>query len=124
MIKSVDSVEGSTKGFILPDIRHWDRIFRLFRDGVVWAIIIPSVVAGVAVLMAVGAVAVAPVVLSRKIAETRSSEVSGYLTLNLRGNLLQVLCHQTLVLVVMVFCCLMVDEGCDAAFGDISCRWT
>ncbi|KAG6372231.1 hypothetical protein JVT61DRAFT_8031 [Boletus reticuloceps] len=69
MIKSVDSVEGSTKGFILPDIRHWDRIFRLLRDGVVWAIIIPSVVASVAVLVAVGAVAVAPVVLSRKIAE-------------------------------------------------------
>ncbi|KAF8556511.1 hypothetical protein OG21DRAFT_617684 [Imleria badia] len=69
MIKSVDSVEGSTKGFILPDIWHWDRVARLLRNGVLWAIIIPSAVAGIAVLVAVGAVAVAPVVVLRKIAE-------------------------------------------------------
>lgn len=71
-IKSVDSVEGSTKGFILPDIRHWDRVVRLLRNGVVWAIFMPSIVAGVAALVAVGAVAVAPVVVFRKIAKSVS----------------------------------------------------
>ena len=71
-IKSVDSVEGSTKGFILPDIQHWDRVVRLLRNGVVWAIFMPSIVAGVAALVAVGAVAVAPVVVFRKIAKSVS----------------------------------------------------
>ena len=71
-IKSVDSVEGSTKGFILPDIRHWDRVVRLLQNGVVWAIFMPSIVAGVAALVAVGAVAVAPVVVFRKIAKSVS----------------------------------------------------
>ena len=71
-IKSVDSVEGSTKGFILPDIRHWDRVVRLLRNGVVWAIFMPSIVAGVAALVALGAVAVAPVVVFRKIAKSVS----------------------------------------------------
>lgn len=65
MIKSADSVEGSTKGFILPDVHHWDRIIRLLRDGVLWAIVIPSA----AVLVTVGAIAVAPVVAFRKIVE-------------------------------------------------------
>lgn len=72
MIKSVDSVEGSTKGFILPDIHHWNRIFRLVRDGVVWTIFIPFLVAGVAALVAVGAVAVAPIFVFRGIAESVS----------------------------------------------------
>ena len=71
-IKSVDSVEGSTKGFILPDIRHWDRVVRLLQNGVVWAIFMPSIVAGVAALVAVGAVAVAPVVVFREIAKSVS----------------------------------------------------
>ncbi|KAN0092582.1 hypothetical protein V8E55_003366 [Tylopilus felleus] len=65
MIKSADSIEGSTKGFILPDVHHWDRIIRLLRDGVLWAIVIPSA----AVLVTVGAIAVAPVVAFRKIVE-------------------------------------------------------
>ncbi|KAI9566938.1 hypothetical protein HD554DRAFT_1079571 [Boletus coccyginus] len=70
MIKSVDSVEGSTNaGFILPDIRHWDRIARVLRNGVVWAMVIPSVVVGVAALTVVGAIALAPVYVSRKVIE-------------------------------------------------------
>jgi len=73
MIRSVDSVEGSTNaGFILPDIRHWDRIARVLRNGVVWAMVIPSVVVGVAALMVIGAIALAPVLVSRKVIESVS----------------------------------------------------
>ena len=73
MIKSVDSVEGSTNtGFILPEIQHWDRIARIFCDGVVQAIVIPTTVVGVAALTLVTAVILAPIVASRKIAESVS----------------------------------------------------
>lgn len=70
MIKSVDSVEGSTNSsFILPDIQHWNRIFRILRDSVVEALFIPSAVAGAVTLTLVTAVVLAPVVVSRKIAQ-------------------------------------------------------
>ncbi|KAG8212876.1 hypothetical protein J3R82DRAFT_11208 [Butyriboletus roseoflavus] len=70
MIKSVDSVEGSMNaGFILPHIQHLDRVGNVVRDSVVDAIVVPSVVAGVAALTVIGAITFAPVVASRKIAE-------------------------------------------------------
>lgn len=77
MIKSVDSVEGSTNAsFVLPKIQHWDRIVRILRDSVVEAIVIPSAVAGVAALTLVTAVILAPVVISRKITKSVVSDAS------------------------------------------------
>ncbi|KAG9314812.1 hypothetical protein JVU11DRAFT_3903 [Chiua virens] len=68
MIKSVDSVQGSTNaGFTLPHIRHWHRITRVFRDGVVEVIMLPAAFAGIAALAVVGAIVLAPVYLSRRI---------------------------------------------------------
>lgn len=71
MIKSVDSVQGSTNAnFVLPEIRHGNRIIRILRDGVMEAIVIPSAMAGVVVLTLVTAVILAPVVISRKIVQS------------------------------------------------------
>lgn len=70
MINSVDSVQGSTSaGFILPEIRHWDRVARVFRDGVLEMIVMPSVVVGVAALTVAGAIVLAPIAVTRKIIE-------------------------------------------------------
>ena len=77
LIKSVDSVEGSTNaGFILPHIQHWDRVARVVRNGVVGAILIPSAVAGVAILTVVGAIILVPVLMCRKVAESVSQPTS------------------------------------------------
>jgi len=70
MIKSVDSVQGSTSaGFILPEVRHWDRVVRVFRDGVLEMIVMPSVVAGVAGLTVAAAIVLAPIAVTHKIIE-------------------------------------------------------
>ncbi|KAG9309082.1 hypothetical protein JVU11DRAFT_10964 [Chiua virens] len=75
MIKSVDSVEGSTEtGFVLPHIHHWGRLVRLARNVVVTTIVTPPAVAAVAVLTVVGAVIAVPVFAYRKVAESVSQK--------------------------------------------------
>lgn len=72
MIRSVDSAQGPTNlRFVLPHVRHWDRITSPLRDIVVERIVVPPIVAAVAVpTLVVGAIIYSLVSSYRKVAES------------------------------------------------------